>query len=149
MIQGKWFAPGSPIQDALQIRQDVFQRGGDVRDASAWNVVVYDEDTPCGTGRIWWQDGAFHLGEIGVLTDYRRRGMGDLVLRLLLFKAQSHSARLVQVQCPGEVTGFFTRLGLKETAAADGLHTLSIQGADICLDTCQGCGQDCPNRREG
>lgn len=147
MIQGKWFPPGSPLQDALSIRQQVFQLGGDELDHSAWNVVVYDEEIPCGTGRIWWAEGAFHLGDIGVLPASRHRKLGDLVLRLLLFKAQSHSARLIQVQCPPQTTGFFTRLGFLEANTAGPLHTLLLRGEDICLDTCQGCTQACPHRR--
>ena len=147
MIQGKWFPPGSDAPEALAIRQAVFGRGGDPLDAAAWQTVVYQGGTPCGTGRIWWQDGAFHLGDIGVLPDFRQTGMGDLVLRLLLYKAQTHYACLVQVQCPADVAGYFTRLGFVQQEEHQGMITLVIRGEDIQLDSCQGCKENCPNAR--
>ena len=49
-----------------------------VKDTNGFGIAIQGGGLP-----------AFHLGEIGVLTEYRRHGMGDLVLRLLLFKALS------------------------------------------------------------
>ena len=114
MIQGKWFAPGDDLSDLLPVREAVFGLSADAQDAESWNVLVLSDSVPVATGRIWWQDGSFWLGGIGVLEEYRRRHLGDLVLRLLLYKAQSHSAREVRLVCPGNLTGFFSRLGLQE-----------------------------------
>ena len=116
MIEGKWFAPGTDLSQPLALRRLILNQEADALDPMAWNVVVYREGQPAATGRIWWQDGAFWIGSIAVLPAYRRQQLGDLTLRLLLFKAQSHSARRIR--------------------------TLSL-----CLDTCQGCQKDCPNRR--
>ena len=93
MIQGKWFAPGTDLSSVLAVRESVFGRGQDDLDTQSWNVLVIQDSVPVATGRIWWQDGAFRLGDLCVLESYRRRKLGDLVLRLLLFKAQSHAAR--------------------------------------------------------
>ena len=114
MVQGKWFAPGTDLSALLPVRSAVFGTEADSLDAACWNVLVYEDSVPAATGRIWWEDGAYWLGGIGVLEEYRRRHLGDLVLRLLLYKAQSHSAREVRLVCPGNLTGFFSRLGLQE-----------------------------------
>ena len=120
MIEGKWFAPGTDLSQPLALRRLILNQEADALDPMAWNVVVYREGQPAATGRIWWQEGAFWIGSIAVLPAYRRQQLGDLTLRLLLFKAQSHSARM---------------------------QPLLLLGEDLCLDTCQGCQKDCPNRR--
>lgn len=148
MLEGKWFAPGENIRDALYVREQVFQAGTDALDPLSWNTVVYLDKEPVATGRIWWQEGDYWFGDIGVLEAFRGQRLGDLVLRLLLFKAQSHSAPMVRLRCPEELEGFFSRLGLRKDPA-DG--TMFLRGAEIDLDTCHSCKncdrQGCPNRK--
>jgi hypothetical protein len=150
MVQGKWFAPGEDLSAAvLPVRTAVFGRGADDLDALSWNALVYQDGVPAASGRIWWEDGAYRLGDIGVLESYRSQRLGDLVLRLLLFKAQSHAAKEVRLQSPRDVAGFFARLGLKEESVDDtGLVEMMIPGEDIDLDTCRHCPKaSCPNRK--
>lgn len=150
MIQGKWFSPGQDLSAGVsEIRTAVFGRGADDLDAESWNVLVYLDNVPAAVGRIWWQDGSFRLGDIGVLEKYRHQRLGDLVLRLLLYKAQSHSAREVRLQCPPSLVGFFDRLGLQPDPSVNGnLVEMMIPGDGIDLDTCKNCPrQDCSHRQ--
>ena len=149
MVQGKWFAPGADLSALLPVRASVFGAEADDLDASSWNVLVYEDAVPAATGRIWWEDGAFWLGGIGVLEDRRRRKLGDLVLRLLLYKAQNHAAREVRLRCPKDLTGFFSRLGLREVPSGDpDTAEMMIPGDQIDLDTCKNCPKaSCPNRK--
>ncbi len=154
MIQGKWFPQGADLSDALSVRRGVFAREADDLDRESWNMVVYLDDTPVGTGRIWWRDGSFWIGDIGVLPAFRGRKLGDLALRLLLFKAQSHAAREVRLRTPEETADFFARLGFRqaagpEAAPCQGMTEMFLPGEDIDLDTCKACKKkDCPSRRE-
>lgn len=149
MIQGKWVSPGGDLSAVLPVRTAVFGRGADGLDALSWNAVVYQDGAAAAAGRIWWEDGAFRLGDIGVLESCRGRRLGDLVLRLLLFKAQDHAAREVRLRCSRDVEGFFSRLGLREDYVSDsGLVEMVIPGDEIDLDTCRGCPKaSCPNRK--
>ncbi|MBQ6399495.1 MAG: GNAT family N-acetyltransferase [Clostridia bacterium] len=151
MVQGKWFAPGQPLGEVLPVREAVFGAAGPESDPLSWNCLVFWDGVPAAAGRIWWQDGAFRIGDIGVLPDYRGRGLGDLALRLLLFKAQSHAAREVRLKTPPELAGFFARLGFRAGAPEEGgAETLEmmIPGDAIDLDTCRNCPrQDCPSRK--
>ena len=149
MIQGKWFAPGSDLSDVIPVRKSVFGRGSDDCDAMSWNALVFEDSVPAASGRIWWEDGAYWLGDIGVVEDRRNRRLGDLVLRLLLFKAQSHAAREVRLHCPPGVTGFFERLGFRVLPAEDPASVeMVIPGEQIDLDTCKNCSKEsCPKRK--
>lgn len=149
MIQGKWFAPGADLSAVVSVRGAVFSRGADELDPESWNVLVLQDSVPVAAGRIWWRDGAYRIGDICVLEQARRRHIGDLVLRLLLFKAQSHAAREVRLVCPPDLTGFFARLGLREDGSAgEGLVEMMIPGDRIDLDTCASCPKSsCPNRK--
>ena len=149
MIQGKWFAPGETLpEEVLSIRREVFGSPGQTLDPKGWNTLVYLDDIPAASGRIWWEEGAFWLGEIGVLPSLRGRRLGDLVLRLLLFKAQSHAAREVRLCCLEETRGFFARLGFRPVNREAHMVQMMLPGNEISLDSCASCKkQNCPNRK--
>ena len=148
MINGKWLAPGSDLTTVFCIRKEVFGVGEDALDGESWNVLVGNEGEVIGTGRIHWENDAFWLDRIGVLPAWRGKKMGDLVLRLLLFKAQTHAAREVCLVCDRSHTGFFSRLGFRETAGQGEQVMMSVRGEDIDLDTCKNCNKaNCPNRK--
>lgn len=149
MIQGKWFSPGSDLSELLPVRSSVFSQGLDDLDSLSWNVLVYQDSVPVATGRIWWNEGAYFIGDICVLEAFRRQRLGDLVLRLLLYKAQSHAAKEVRLSCPRELTGFFSRLGLRELSGPDAtVVEMMIPGESIDLDTCKNCPRSsCPDRK--
>lgn len=149
MIQGKWYAPESDLADVLAIREAVFHRGGDALDRLSWNVLVWQDGIPAATGRIWWQDGAYRLGDLCVLPEYRGKKLGDLVLRLLLFKASGHAAREVRLSCDPELCGFFSRLGFSAETVRDSAAEMVLAGDKIELDSCKSCKKEnCPNRKQ-
>ena len=149
MIQGKWFAPGEDLAaEILPLRREIFGIAGSPTDPEGWNTLVYMDGQPAASGRIWWSEDAFLLGEIGVLPALRGRRLGDLVLRLLLFKAQSHSAREIRLRCPEDTAGFFSRLGFLPVRRESGSVEMMIRGEDVSLDSCANCKkQNCPNRQ--
>ena len=149
MIQGKWFAPGQDLsEEIVPVREKVFGYTGNATDPEGWNALVYSDGEPAACGRIWWEDGFFRIGDIGVLPSLRGKRLGDLVLRLLLFKAQSHAASQVWLISPAETEGFFSRLGFKAVNRSSDSVEMMIYGKDISLDSCANCRkQNCPNRQ--
>ena len=138
MIEGKWFAQGSDLAVPLGIRQSVFGRAQDALDDLAQQVVVYRAGIPVGTARLWWRDGSFWAGDIAVLPEERRNGYGDLLVRLLTYKAVTHHARQLSLTCPASLATFFARYGFQPLQQGDPmtmlLDTATLSGG------CAGCG---------
>ena len=149
MVQGKWFAPGEDLsEEVLPLQRKIFGISGNNPDQAGWNTLVYLDQLPVASGRIWWHEDAFWLGNIGVLPEYRGRRLGDLVLRLLLFKAQSHAAREVRLRCSQDTEAFFARLGFYPVIRNYGTVEMKLPGDEISLDSCNACKKtNCPNRR--
>ena len=141
MIRGQWFPQGTDITAALSIRETVLLRGRDNLDDIAQQVVVYQGEIPVGTARLWWQEGAFHLGDVAVLEDFRRKGLGDFLVRLLLFKALTHHAVCVELQTLSKTVPFFARYGFVPVAEEGMLISMRVRREDIALSHCTG---ECP-----
>jgi predicted GNAT family N-acyltransferase len=57
----------------------------DKQDLLSVHAIVFDDDTPVATGRLL-PDG--HIGRMAVLKDWRRRGIGALMLQALMGRAK-------------------------------------------------------------
>ena len=148
MIQGQWFSPGKDVSPVLPVRLAVFDRGADALDSESWNALVFEDNLPAACGRIWYRSGVYWLSDIGVLESRRGHHLGDLVLRLLLFKAQSHAASEVRLVSPDQNAGFFARLGFQPVSSSNGKTEMMIRGENIQLDNCSSCPRvNCPNRQ--
>jgi GNAT superfamily N-acetyltransferase len=136
MIEGKWFTQSDDISVPLSIRMTALGRGRDEWDDVAQQVLVYREGTPVGTARLWWSEGEFHAGDICVLPEARGQGYGDLLVRLLLFKAVSHNAAGVSLACPRDMVPFFARYGFREQpegASGGDAVAMWLASAELCL----------------
>lgn len=148
MVRGKWFPMGSDISEALRIRSEVFGQGEDALDSAAQQVVVYREGSPVGSARLYWADGAFRLDKLGVLPEERNKGFGDLLIRLLLFKALTHNASLIALDTPVETRGFFAKYGFQDDGEQAGLIRMHILGENVQLSHCGGNCANCDHRSE-
>ena len=143
MVEGRWFAQEDDLTQPLAIRRAVFGRGRDALDALARQVVVYGGGVPVGTARLWWADGAFWMGDVGVLSAERGKGYGDLLVRLVLYKAVSHAAAYVCLDCPRSLEPFFARYGFAPTEEAQG-DTLTLRVSADAMNGCAHCGHAAP-----
>ena len=139
VIRSKWFLQGSDITTPLAIRRDIFGQGRDNLDEEAQQVVVYHNDEPVASARLWWAEDSFHLGEVGVLAGERGRGYGDLLVRLALFKARLHHARVVRLTATDDTAAFFARYGFRVEETGGPRLPMKLLGEDIKLE---GCGRN-------
>jgi len=120
MIYTEWkYYP--ELEDCYNIRTKVFieeQKGTivedqDEYDAVADHVVVYENNQPVATGRLVNKEGQFILGRIAVLREYRGKGYGDLVIRLLVRRAFDMGATSVYIYAQHHAIPFYEKLGFK------------------------------------
>jgi len=83
----------------------------DELDPSAIHVLVSYDDIPAATGRLLVMTEQFTIGRVAVLPQFRGKGLGDLVVRLLIRAAYNMGVRQqwAHVQLP--VRGFYEKLG--------------------------------------
>lgn len=149
MIRSRWFPQGSDIAAPLAIRRDIFGRERDRLDEEAQQVVVYENDLPVAAARLWWAADSFHLGEVGVLAEKRGKGYGDLLVRLALYKALLHHARLVRLAATEDTEAFFARFGFQSEGKGPSVP-MSLRSEDIKLRGHKKAGgEDCPGGTYG
>lgn len=148
MVQGKWFQSGGDIAEPVKIRLAVFGRGRDALDDWAQQVMVYRDSRPVGSARLWWADGAFMMGDVGVLEGERGKGYGDLLVRLLLFKALNHNAVTIALDAPEAVVGFFAKYGFRSQAEAGAVRRMVIRADKVQLSHCGGNCEGCRSRSD-
>ena len=122
MITAKWIMGDTGLEDARTIRTEVFiqeqgfsaQREFDDIDARSMHVIIYQDDFPCATGRLYYDNG-YKIGRIAVLKASRGRRLGDLTVRMLLFKAFDQGADEVTVSAQLTASGFYEKFGFAST----------------------------------
>jgi predicted GNAT family N-acyltransferase len=83
-------------------------------DEAALHLIVYVDEIPAATGRIWHDGSVFRIGRLAVRKRYRRQGIGDLALRLLLYKAFNSGAEELFVNAQTYIKELYGKFGFKE-----------------------------------
>ena len=171
MIRGKFFTSMDRPEEISAIRRRVFveemgipaELEADSHDDMAVYALVLDEnDTPAGTGRMYIDsDAHFVIGRVCTLPEMRGRYLGDLLMRMLLYRAQELHAPAVYLTTPLDCVSFFARYGFKPVGkivedefgpqrfmcvAAD---EIDLEGTCGGKQGCAGCQKDCASCEEG
>ncbi|MBS7262114.1 MAG: GNAT family N-acetyltransferase [Eubacteriales bacterium] len=160
MITNKWFMGSEGIEDAHVVRDAVFVREQGVpreieyddMDARSLHLVVYEDEKPVGVGRMYFK-GDYHIGRVAVLREYRGRQLGDLLMRLLLFKAFDQDASSVSVDAQLTAEGFYARYGFTrcgdEFMEAGMAHVpMRVTPGTVRLESkCGHCPHPCTEKR--
>ena len=164
MITGQWTFGLRDFEGARLVRDCVFvQEQGyapedefDEMDFYAWHALVMEDDEPVATGRIYLWDGAYTIGRVCVRKEYRGRHLGDLIMRLLLDRAQQAGAPAVRLRAQLYAVPFYEQYGFAvvgEPSRQEGERTdhveMQVQAQDIRLcHSCESCATPCESRQE-
>ena len=154
MFRGKFLSSMDNIDAVLAVRAQVPEFSGVARepqDGMAFFALAFDEDdAPCGSGRLYIDaDSHFRIDRLGVLPDRRRNHLGDLLARMLLYRAQQLNAASVYADVPALVVPFFARYGFAPLDSSNGDPVaMKVAADDIRLEgSCSkgktGCSGDC------
>lgn len=116
------FIPGNKdISEAEEIRREVFieeqncpeEEEFDSFDKDALHLVIYLDEKPAATGRIWHDGKGFRIGRIAVKKEYRGQKLGDLAVRLLLYKSFNSGADTVNINAQTYIMPLYEKFGFK------------------------------------
>lgn len=119
MYDVKWFTGGADIADARKIRTEVFileqgfQDEFDETDEIAEHLVLYDHGAPIATGRLFAEDGSYHLGRIAVQKDYRKKGIGRILMQKLEERVRELGGKQVTISAQIRAEGFYQCCGYR------------------------------------
>lgn len=110
------------FNDAFYIRKTVFmdEQGFydefDEIDSYALHAVVYDKEKPIGCGRIFLENKNAHLGRIAVLIEYRKMGVGRIIMKALENAARENfEFSHFELSAQKRAIGFYKSVGYEKT----------------------------------
>lgn len=127
MIESKFY--NSLNQDIVNIRTAVFieEQGFkdefDDIDSKALHVVLFSEDIPCATGRLFpancdecgnFDDeskGLYKIGRVAVLKAYRGQNLGSAVISVLEEKCREIGGKAIVLSAQCRAKSFYEKLG--------------------------------------
>ncbi len=86
----------------------------DEYDAVATHAIALDGGDAIGAGRMFLEDGAARIGRMAVDMQYRRRGVGGLILRFLEEEAKAQGAFEFVLHAQEYVKSFYAAHGYEE-----------------------------------
>jgi predicted GNAT family N-acyltransferase len=153
MVSNLWILGNSDISIPLAIRKTVFSgdlglpnnESPDAFDPQAVHLIVLDDGRPAATGRVYHDGRTFRIGKCAVLRERRGKGIGDLLIKLLLLKAFEFDPGEVRVHAIEHAIGFYKKYGFRETGEpfiedTAGHITMTVTKETLVVPS--GCGED-------
>ena len=108
-------------EDCIFIRQKVFveEQGFsdefDETDNEAFHLLIYKDEAPIATARMFWNDNrtALIVGRVAVLEEEREHNVGSMIMELLERKAIEESCEKIELSAQLRVQGFYEKQGYK------------------------------------
>ncbi|WP_094229010.1 GNAT family N-acetyltransferase [Methanolobus psychrotolerans] len=121
-MQTKWTKGYEDFGDAYHIHKNVFvieqnideECEIDEYDAIALHLVVYDNEVPVATGRLFEHHDSFVIGRICVIKEYRNIRLGSLLMEMLIEEAITRKAKELYLSSQVYATGFYKKFGFSE-----------------------------------
>ena len=124
MITSVWYGPGQPHEAVAAIAREVLVEEKhtdatqvfDMQDGYSYHLLLRVNDTDVAIGRLSYvRAGVGQIGCVAVRKNWRRQGLGDAVVKVLMYRAWDLELRRVRVLTDAENAAFFRRLGFTET----------------------------------
>lgn len=108
-----------PVREAVFIHEQGFANEFDEIDAVATHLVIYADNTPIATGRLYEDESGYHIGRVAVLKDYRKLHLGGKILQLLEQEARQLHYDKISLSAQVRVKEFYEKNGY---VSLDDLH---------------------------
>ena len=107
------------IRERVFMQEQGFQNEFDNIDDTALHIVVYADNKPAATGRLYCESGEWHIGRIAALSEYRGCSLGSMVVTELEKAGTSRGVKFISLSAQCRAAGFYEKLGYAQT---DDLH---------------------------
>ena len=113
IISGQW---SDLEKHAKLIRTAVFIQEQNIDEADEWDVqdpisihfIVYDQNQAIATARLLQNN---HIGRVAVLKSYRGRGIGLMLMQVIIQQAQLENRSELELSAQSYASSFYEKLG--------------------------------------
>ncbi|MGI6168784.1 MAG: GNAT family N-acetyltransferase [Christensenellales bacterium] len=160
MVQARYIPGNEDLSECYKLRTDVFvEEQGismedefDGKDPFALHALVYVDGQPAATARMLFQsEDILRIGRICVRKEMRNRGLGDLVVRMMLARATETECELVEISAQAQAVSFYEKLGFSEaseTYLEAGIPHIKMQQRVDKIDLTAHCSGACSKGTE-
>ena len=100
-----------PIREAVFMQEQGFVNEFDDIDAIAVHTVIYADDIPVATGRLYTDETGPHIGRVAVLKEYRSLHLGNQVLQNLEKEGRRLGYDRISLSAQVRVKNFYEKNG--------------------------------------
>lgn len=94
------------------VEEQGFENEFDDIDEFAYHLVIYQDHEAIATGRMYPKDEkTMILGRIATIKEYRKMGLGSIIVQSLEKKADELGYTMIQLSAQQQAQGFYEKLG--------------------------------------
>ncbi len=103
------------IRDTVFIKEQGFAKEYDEIDDIANHIVIYENNVPLGTCRVFWNstENGYHVGRIAVLKESRNKGYGSILVKEAIKLTKSLGGNVLRLGSQLHAINFYEQLGFK------------------------------------
>lgn len=101
------------LRTRVFVEEQKFKEEFDETDKTAIHAAVYDNDKIVGVGRLYYEDDPshYHIGRVAVDKDYRKCGIGVLVMKELEKQAKKLGGEKISLSAQCQAQKFYEKNG--------------------------------------
>lgn len=109
------------IAVCYKLRETVFineqnvplSRERDEQDECSIHFLIYDDNTPIGTARVFNNKGIAVIGRLCILKEYRGKGIGKILMEEIINHCKQHEFKELELGAQEHAIDFYSKLGFK------------------------------------
>ena len=102
---------GAQIRRKVFMEEQGFKNEFDDIDEKAVHTVVYADEKPAATARLFEDEKGWHIGRVACLKEFRGKGFGAAVMGELERYAAGHNIREISLSAQTAAEKFYKKLG--------------------------------------
>ncbi len=110
------------FEKAKEIRYRVFVQEQSVPQELEWDsfdkiahhLILYLNNIPFGTARLFTKENRSYIGRVAVLKEYRGKGYGRIIMKAIMEHAKNIGIKRIYLHSQTYIKDFYKKLGYKE-----------------------------------